>query len=398
MAITAEFRPNPATSTAAFGRMFYGLDNRIMFSQVLIDDLNTLGRCYQKNDPTSPDISDLLATDGGDIQLQNAGAILKLEEFLNGIIAFCEKGVFYVYGPQSGFNATEYTIQKVTEFSLYAVEGTQRIGDALMYVSQNGVFVLQPNEFGQLKAVNITEQTINTYYQEFVRSDIFAGYDIEQKQVFFVSRSTKKGLVYDTRVQGWFPYQYTGPEDLLLSALVRKRARLLFVNQNTATATRNFATQSSRAFTDFGVSYESYLLSQPETLGDFTKRQTAINMKALFEKTEETITGYENGAYVFDYPSSCTFQAYWDFDKSNAYRKWTREVVLYKPHELYKPEQRGFIPDSFPYVFDTGESVIEKRINIRGTGKAVQFKFSSDAGKDMRLLGFGVEWAQGTRQ
>ena len=398
MAITAEFRPNPATSTAAFGRMFYGLDNRIMFSQVLIDDLNTLGRCYQKNDPTSPDISDLLATDGGDIQLQNAGAILKLEEFLNGIIAFCEKGVFYVYGPQSGFNATEYTIQKVTEFSLYAVEGTQRIGDALMYVAQNGVFVLQPNEFGQLKAVNITEQTINTYYQEFVRSDIFAGYDIEQKQVFFVSRSTKKGLVYDTRVQGWFPYQYTGPEDLLLSALVRKRARLLFVNQNTATATRNFATQSSRAFTDFGVSYESYLLSQPETLGDFTKRQTAINMKALFEKTEETITGYENGAYVFDYPSSCTFQAYWDFDKSNAYRKWTREVVLYKPHELYKPEQRGFIPDSFPYVFDTGESVIEKRINIRGTGKAVQFKFSSDAGKDLRLLGFGVEWAQGSRQ
>lgn len=398
MAITAEFRPNPATSTAAFGRMFYGLDNRIMFSQVLIDDLNTLGRCYQKNDPTSPDISDLLATDGGDIQLQNAGAILKLEEFLNGIIAFCEKGVFYVYGPQSGFNATEYTIQKVTEFSLYAVEGTQRIGDALMYVAQNGVFVLQPNEFGQLKAVNITEQTINTYYQEFVRPDIFAGYDIEQKQVFFVSRSTKKGLVYDTRVQGWFPYQYTGPEDLLLSALVRKRARLLFVNQNTATATRNFATQSSRAFTDFGVSYESYLLSQPETLGDFTKRQTAINMKALFEKTEETITGYENGAYVFDYPSSCTFQAYWDFDKSNAYRKWTREVVLYKPHELYKPEQRGFIPDSFPYVFDTGESVIEKRINIRGTGKAVQFKFSSDAGKDLRLLGFGVEWAQGSRQ
>ena len=392
MAITAEFRPNPATSTAAFGRMFYGLDNRIMFSQVLIDDLNTLGRCYQKNDPTSPDISDLLATDGGDIQLQNAGAILKLEEFLNGIIAFCEKGVFYVYGPQSGFNATEYTIQKVTEFSLYAVEGTQRIGDALMYVAQNGVFVLQPNEFGQLKAVNITEQTINTYYQEFVRSDIFAGYDIEQKQVFFVSRSTKKGLVYDTRVQGWFPYQYTGPEDLLLSALVRKRARLLFVNQNTATATRNFATQSSRAFTDFGTSYDSYLLSQPESLGEFTRKQTAVNMRVLMEKTETNVTGYSAGKYVYDYPSSCTFEAYWDFDSSNAYKKHT------SPVQLYKPEQRGFVPTSFPASFDTGESVIEQRINIRGTGKAVQFKFSSDAGKDLRLLGFGVEWAQGSRQ
>lgn len=392
MTITAEYRPNPTTSTAAFGRMFYGLDNRIMFSQVLIDDVNTLGRCYQKNDPTSPDISDLLATDGGDIQLQNAGTILKLEEFLNGVIAFCEKGVFYVYGPNSGFNATEYTIQKVTEFSLYSVEGTQRVGDALMYVAQNGIFVLQPNEFGQLKAINITEQTINTYYKSFVRADIFAGYDIEQKQVFFVSRGTKKGLVYDTRVQGWFPYQYAGDDNRLISALVRKRAKLLFVNQDTTAGTRNFATQSSRTFTDFGTSYESYLLSQPESLGEFTRKQTAVNMRVLMEKTETNITAYTAGKYVYDYPSSCTFESYWDFDNTNAFKKHT------SPVQLYKPEQRGFIPTSFPASFDTGESVIEQRINIRGTGKAVQFKFSAEDLKDMRLLGFGVEWAQGSRQ
>lgn len=392
MAIPAEFRPNPATSAAAFGRMFFGLDNRIMFSQVLIDDLNTLGRCYQKNDPTSPEISDLLATDGGDIQLQNAGKVLRLEEFLNGVIAFCEKGVFYVYGPQSGFNATEYTIQKVTEFSLFSVEGVQRIGDALMYIAQNGIFVLQPNEFGELKAVNITEQTINTYYQQFVRADVFAGYDIEQKQVFFVSRTTKKGLVYDTRVQGWFPYQYSGSQDVLITALVRKRARLLFVNQDKDAGTRNFATQTSRDFTDFGVSYNSFVLSHPESLGEFTRKQTAVNMRVLMEKTETNITGYTAGKYVYDYPSSCTFEAYWDFDSSNAYKKHT------SPVQLYKPEQRGFIPTSFPAVFDTGESVIEQRINIRGTGKAVQFKFSSEPEKDLRLLGFAVEWAQGSRQ
>ena len=397
MSISPEYRQNPYTSAAAFGRVFYGFDNRIMFSQVLIDDQNTLGRCYQKNDPTSPDISDLLATDGGDIQLQNAGRVYKIEEFLNGIIAFCDKGVFYVYGPQAGFSATEYSIQKVTEFSLYATPSSVRVGSALFYVSLSGIYVLQPNDFGELKAVNITESTINTFFETFVRRDISAGYNLVSKQIFFVSRSTKKALIYDTRMQAWYPYQYAG-EDFEISSLIRKRNKLLFVNSNTTTGVHNFATQSSRTFTDFGESYESFLLSQPETLGDFTKKQTAINMKALFEKTEETITGYEDGAYVFDYPSSCTFQAYWDFDKSNAYRKWSREVVLYKPHELYKPEQRGFVPDSFPYVFDTGESVIEKRINIRGTGKAVQMRFSSDDGKDMRLLGYSVEWAQNSRQ
>jgi hypothetical protein len=362
-----------------------------MFSQVLIDDINVLGKCYQKNDPTSPDISDLLATDGGEINLQNAGRVYRIVEFLNGVIAFCDKGVFYIYGPQAGFSAVEYSVQKVTDFSLYSNLGFCRVGDSLFYVSLSGIFALQPNEFGELKAVNITESTINTFYESFVARDISSEFNLVTKQIFFVSKTTKKGLVYDTRAQAWYPQQFSGT-DIEISGMVRKRNRLLFVNNNTTTNNHNFATMTSRTFTDFGVNYTSYLLSQPESLGEFTKKQTAINMKFLFKKTEQNITGYSAGKYVYDFPSSCTFKAYWDFDNTNAFKKVTSEV------QLYKPEQRGFIPTSFPFAFDTGESVIEKRINVRGTGKAVQFEFSSEAGKDMQLLGYGVEWAQGTRQ
>ena len=221
--------------------------------------------------------------------------------------------------------------------------------------------------------------------------DISSEFNLVTKQIFFVSKTTKKGLVYDTRAQAWYPQQFSGT-DIEISGMVRKRNRLLFVNNNTTTNNHNFATMTSRTFTDFGVNYTSYLLSQPESLGEFTKKQTAINMKFLFKKTEQNITGYSAGKYVYDFPSSCTFKAYWDFDNTNAFKKVTSEV------QLYKPEQRGFIPTSFPFAFDTGESVIEKRINVRGTGKAVQFEFSSEAGKDMQLLGYGVEWAQGTRQ
>ena len=391
MTIQAEYRGNPYSSATAFGRVFFGFDNLVMFSQVLIDDVNVIGRCYQKNDPTSPDISDLLATDGGEINLQNAGKVYRIVEFLNGVIAFCDKGVFYIYGPQAGFSAVEYSVQKVTEFSLYSNLGFCRVGDALFYVSLSGIFVLQPNEFGELKAVNITESTINTAYETFVTRDISAEFNLVTKQIFFVSKSTKKGLVYDTRAQAWYPQQFSGT-DIEITGLVRKRNRLLFVNNNTDTNEHNFATMSSRTFTDFGEDYTSYLLSQPESLGEFTKKQTAINMKVLFNKTEQTITGVSNGQYVYDYPSSCKFQAYWDFDNSNAFKKHTSEV------ELYQPEQRGFVPTSFPFSFDTGESVIEKRINIRGTGKAVQMRFSVNGGKDMQLLGYGVEWAQNSRQ
>ena len=391
MTIQAEYRDNPYSSTTAFGRVFYGFDNLVMFSQVLIDDINVLGKCYQKNDPTSPDISDLLATDGGEINLQNAGRVYRIVEFLNGVIAFCDKGVFYIYGPQAGFSAVEYSVQKVTEFSLYSNLGFCRVGDSLFYVSLSGIFALQPNEFGELKAVNITESTINTFYESFVARDISSEFNLVTKQIFFVSKTTKKGLVYDTRAQAWYPQQFSGT-DIEISGMVRKRNRLLFVNNNTDTNNHNFATMTSRTFTDFGVNYTSYLLSQPESLGEFTRKQTVVNMRFLFKKTETNITGYSAGKYVYDFPSSCTFKAYWDFDNTNAFKKVTSEV------QLYKPEQRGFIPTSFPFAFDTGESVIEKRINVRGTGKAVQFEFSSEAGKDMQLLGYGVEWSQGSRQ
>lgn len=391
MAIQPEFKSNPYSSAAAFGRMFYGLDNSILFSQVLIDDINALGRCYQRNDPTSSQISDLLATDGGEIPIQNAGRVLKIEEFLNGVICFCDKGVFYVYGQQSGFNATEYSIQKVTEFTLYSLQGSIRVGDKLFYVSESGVFLLQPNEFGELKANNITEQTINSHYEGFVTRDIVAGYSITNKQVHFVSRNLGTGLILDLRAEGWYPQQYEGI-DKTFPALIRKRATLMYLNDDSGTSVHNFATRTSRTFTDFGVAYDSFLLTQPESLGQFTRKQTAINLKALMEKTETEITGYTGTEYTFDYPSSCVFQAQWDFDNSGAYSKFTTPV------ELYKPMQRGFIPTSFPYDFDTGESVIENRINIRGTGKAVSFKFSANEGKDLRLMGYCVEWAQSARQ
>lgn len=87
------------------------------------------------------------------------------------------------------------------------------------------------------------------------------------------------------------------------------------------------------------------------------------------------------------------FQARWDFDKSAAYGKYTgvlNNVGRGQAMQLYKPMQRGFIPDAYPYVFDTGESLISKKFNIRGNGDAVQFVFQAEPEKDMQLLGYSV--------
>ena len=54
--------------------------------------------------------------------------------------------------------------------------------------------------------------------------------------------------------------------------------------------------------------------------------------------------------------------------------------------------QRGFIPDAYPYTFNTGESLISKKFNIRGNGDSVQLVFRAEEEKDLQLLGYSVNF------
>ena len=63
-----------------------------------------------------------------------------------------------------------------------------------------------------------------------------------------------------------------------------------------------------------------------------------------------------------------------------------------KVMQLYKPLQRGFIPDAYPYTFNTGENLLSKKFNIRGNGDAVQYVFEAEPLKDMRMLGYSVNY------
>ena len=163
-------------------------------------------------------------------------------------------------------------------------------------------------------------------------------------------------------------------------------------NTNT---TYSLAQPDSSDFKDFGIDQDAYIISGWETLGKFSNKKSITQAKVFFNKTETQITGYDNG-YEFDFPSSCLFQARWDFDSSDAYSKWVGQVDSTgtgRVMQLYKPLQRGFIPDAYPYTFNTGESVITKKFNIRGNGDSVQFLFKAEPEKDMQLLGYSVSYS-----
>ena len=54
--------------------------------------------------------------------------------------------------------------------------------------------------------------------------------------------------------------------------------------------------------------------------------------------------------------------------------------------------KRFFLPESYPAPFDTGESVLKRKLSIRGSGDSVQFVFKAEPQKDLQLLGYSVSY------
>jgi hypothetical protein len=94
---------------------------------------------------------------------------------------------------------------------------------------------------------------------------------------------------------------------------------------------------------------------------------------------KRTETSFDANANPYN-ESGCLMQSRWDFtDNSNA-GKWADEVQVYR-------QPRPFLaaPNT---TFDDGYPLVISKNKLRGRGKAVQFKYSSQSGKDMKIVGW----------
>src|SRR3990167_3123296 len=84
------------------GRVWYaglvgaGFSSNIYFSQILDNSASNAGKCYQQNDPTSEDLSDLLATDGGSIPIPEAGFVHAVFAMQSAIIVLANNGIWSI--------------------------------------------------------------------------------------------------------------------------------------------------------------------------------------------------------------------------------------------------------------------------------------------------------------
>lgn len=195
----------------------------IYFSQV-VSTPQDFGNCFQTNDPTSDTLNSLLPTDGGVIQIQGCGSIYKLFPIANGMLVFAANGVWFITGSQGiGFSANDYTITKISAVRSVSSYSFVDVNGLPYFWNEEGIYMVAPQQGGQLSVEPLTVGTILTYYNNIpYLSKIYArgAYDPINYIIQWVYRSTVEVsgsryyfdtiLNYNVYNKAFYPYIVNG--------------------------------------------------------------------------------------------------------------------------------------------------------------------------------------------
>lgn len=397
--VTAE-RP----SSVAFysGRVWYVCNSTVYFSQVL-DDKRKAGFCYQEADPTAEDISDLVATDGGVVPIPEMSRGVHLLAQGSGMLVFADTGTWFVTGTQAGFTASDISVNKVHSVGTDAPGSIVEAEGVVYYWSDIGIIGMQ-QRMGMFGAVEgsyertiLTETTIQTLYNEINRANhkyVKGCYDEAQNRVYWLfqqadlddDRAFDRVLILDRTLGAFYPWTIPAANPRMVGLFCSEsaaatsdprvsRLRLLALDETDL----YICGMRNRQFLDWmshdtvGQPFMSYVDTGYELLEDVQRDKMIPYIFIYFRRTEPEME------------SSCKFQVRWDWATSREPGKWSTKVEAYRH---VRPTL--FLPDS-------GYDVVVTKNKVRGTGKAIQFRFESDAiGKDFDLLGWGVNYTGNT--
>lgn len=444
-----------STVAAYAGRLFYsgvtsqvteGDNNSpnysgyIFFSQVVTSN-EILGKCYQQQDPTAEDISDLVDSDGGTIHIPDASKIVKILPSKGSLMVFGENGIWELYGASKGFTATTFQVSKISSTGIISKNSVVEVNGSFIAWTKAGIYLISENDVdGRYKAENISLQTIQSYYNslsEITKLHVKAYFDERENKVRWLYNNSEdyeegnfvnyynKELILDLtlgafyrhsfsdleegspKIAGYISFPgfsvntldtavYAGNEEVLVTAgdtvitsnpvASARGSQFGFLTFTGTEFTISKYTDSS--FTDWktedgtGVSYESYLVTGYDTFGEIFRGKQIPYILFYFDRTENGFTEVDNSLEI-DNPSSCIVQAQWDWANSVNSGKWGTPFQAYRLKRFY-------IPSGANDNFDYGYRVIVTKNKLRGSGRALSLKISSEPNKDIKLLGWAM--------
>jgi len=407
-----------------------GYGGYIFFSKT-VSSKEDLGMCYQEADPTSETISDIIATDGGTINILEANKILRLVATKNSLVVFAENGVWAIYGSDVGFKATEFQLVKITNIGISNGKSVVVAGDTILYWAKNGIYMLASDQVsGGLQVQNVSLTTIQSFYDNLpylAKSEAKGFYDQKENTVRWLYSDDSddeynKELVLDITLQAFYTNSisstnvflsdyveipnfvnnisqediYAGVEQVLVETDVVQVPSISTGNRDsvfsfltfTKTGSFTLSRYSSSAFLDWviaetpGIDYSSYIVTGYELFTDFMRSKQATYLFMMMERTE---TGFniEDTYLVTENPSNCFVQAQWNWTDSAASGKWGNPFQAYRYTRPYNPS--GAVD-----LYETGDRVLVTKNKLRGSGKALSLYIYSETGKDMKVYGFAI--------
>jgi hypothetical protein len=402
-----------------------------------IDNLGDLGNCFQVNDPTSEDLSDLLDTDGGRIVIPDAVNIKYLYAYGANLYIFADNGVWSINGVDNVFRATEYSIQSISSVGILSAETFVEAEGIPFWWSKFGIHALTFDQVsGLAKEENISVGTIQTFWDDISqdsKSRVTALYDRINKEIYWAYpedgetnvNKFNKFLILDTVLQAFYPwtvsdeatntdyimgfsfYSGFGSDQLILDVVsaaddvisnsddvistqytdyITGDPAIVLLIRDGATGKVTMGTFSSNTYLDWGTTnYSSYAEAGYDFKGDLFYQKTSPYVITYMRTTETGWTGDEIAGYEPINPSSLFVSSFWDF-------KSTPSSVA---QQAYRFKTMPVVGDL--NTWDYPSSVISTRLKLRGKGRSTRLRFESEQGKDFILLGYGVIDARNQR-
>jgi len=432
------------TNETFFGRVFYsGLSSdrdggKVYFTSIL-ESLGDLGDCYQQNDPTAEDFSDLLDTDGGFISIPEAHNIRELQTFGSSLLVFADNGVWAISGVDGVFRATEFSVTKTTTEGLHSVGSLVDVEGTPIWWSASGIQTMVADQVsGRPQVQDLSTTTIQTFWNDIggsARNSVKGLYDSVEKKVFWIYPSlseTKDNkynrvLILDLTLRAFIPWAVVDkdvaePEYILgmsyfsgvgsvrsdigvtvdgvqvtasgVDVTVKgyldatgQDSSIKFLVRDGAAGALTFAEFSGTDFLDWeSEDYSSYAEAGYDFLGDMTLKKTAPYVTTYMRTTETGYTGDETNGYDLVRPSSCKLSVYWDF----------KDTPSTTAQQIYRLKSLPIVDPNDLTTFDYPTTVVTTRNKVRGRGRSMRLKFESETGKDFNLLGWEVIGARNT--
>ena len=418
-----------------------------MYYSQLLDNKRKAGFCYQEADPTSEEISDLIDTDGGVVPIPEMKRGVKLVAMGNGVLVFSPNGVWSIQGTSNGFTASDISVSVLSKIGVDSPESVVEADGQIFWWSKVGIqaFSQKSGAFGPIEGAfdktNISEETIQTFFNEEVPANskpfVKGIFDPSTNTIHWLFKTEavahknyyNKVLNFDLTLQAFYPWSFNGTgvyisgvflapslsvasssvdvvdNGVAVVAGVNQVVANLFVEEYRPTFLKFVCAVSNNSITfgqisngDFvdwerfngvGYTYSSYIESGYELLGDAMRKKQAPYVYTYLRRTETEFVP-SNGDYTLDRPSSCKMQVKWDWSNSQISNKWSPKYEIYR-HTRFPT----FLEEDL--TFDSGYPIVVTRHRVRGSGRAVQFRFEGDErGKDFDLLGWAVAFTGNT--